>query len=314
MNNVYAGWKRLGAFIIDSIILMIIGVILCTKFYNQLLPMGNWAMFVGFILFVLYYGLQNSALCKGQTIGKRIFRIKVVSESGQYLTTIQSLLRSILLTPVFIFNNAILPIGYMSMFWTLFVIGLLIIQVVLFFANKPSRQLLHDLIINSVCIKRKAKIQKVERNKVKLAWATGISVLIGLLGFTTLCNITEKMLGMSLQEVSHLQQSIKQDANATIIGVNAHYNKNLSTNEVTSAVSYVITVPNIDIKDRKLCLDIMAKVVSALFKHNEKIKEFNIIGVSTVQCVNIGLFKFSLNNSQSGSWQEWAEYINNNIK
>ena len=312
MNNIYVSWKRLWAFVIDSIILIILGAILCNVFYNQLLSMGDWAVLVGFTIFVLYYGLQNSALCKGQTIGKRLFKIKVVSETGQYLNPTQSLLRSLILTPMLIFNNIVLPIGYVSMVWSVIIAGLTLIQVVLFFANKPSRQLLHDLIIRSVCISANAEIQNVEKNKAKLAWAIGVPILIGLVGFLPICNLTVKMLGMSMQELGSLQQTVKQSANAKLVGIHANYNKNFNTNEVKSAISYAIAIPKVNIKDEKLCTDSMARVVSALSKSNDKVKEFNVIGVSVVQTINTGLFRFSRNYSQSGSWQQWEDYIKNN--
>lgn len=307
MNNIYVGWKRFLAFIIDSIILIITGSILCNLFRDLLLAMGDWAVLTGFIIFVLYYGLQNSVLCKGQTIGKRIFKIKIVSENGQYLTPTQSVLRSIILTPILIFNNIVLPIGYASMVWTMVVGCLTLIQIILFLANKPARQLLHDLIIKSVCINANAEIQNVEKNKVKLAWAIGIPILIGLISFVPLCNLTTKMLGMSMQELGSLQQS----TNAKLIGIHANYSKN-NTNGITSAISYTIEIPNINIQDQKLCTDSMAKFISVLSKSNDKIKEFNIIGVTIVQTINTGLFRYSRDFSQSGSWQQWDEYIKNN--
>ena len=254
MNNAYVGWKRLWAFVIDSIILMIIGSILCNLFYNQLLSMGNWALLVGFAIFMLYYGLQNSAICKGQTIGKRIFRIKVVSENGQYLNPTQSLIRSLILTPMFIFNNIVLPIGYASMVWAMIIGALTFIQIILFLANRPSRQLLHDLIIKSVCVNANAEIQNVEKNKVKLALAIVVPIVIGMVGFIPISNKIVKMLGMSMQELSSLQQTVKQHANAKLVGIHANYNKNFNTNEAISEISYVINIPNKAVPGRPLLI------------------------------------------------------------
>jgi hypothetical protein len=274
--------------------------------------MGNWAVLLGFTIFVLYYGLQNSALCKGQTLGKRILKIKVVSEIGQYLNPTQSLLRSLILTPMFIFNNIVLPIGYLSIAWTMVIGTLMFIQILLFLVNRPSHQLLHDLIIKSVCVNANVEPQNVEKNKAKLALAIVVPIVIGLVGFMPISNMIVKMLGMSMQELSSLQQTVKQSTNAKLVGIHANYNKNFNTNEVTSAISYAIDIPSINIQDKKLCTDSMAKVVSAISTSNSKVKDYNIIGVSIIQTVNIGLFKFNRNYSQSGSLQQWIDYIKSN--
>lgn len=52
-----------------------------------------------------------------------------------------------------------------------------------------------------------------------------------------------------------------------------------------------------NLEDEKICTDSMAKIVSALSKSNDKVKEFDFITVSIVKTINVGIFKFSRNHS-----------------
>ena len=275
--------------------------------------MGYWTILLGFVIFVLYYGLQISVLCKGQTIGSRIFKIKIISESGQYLTIGQAILRSILLTPILVFNNVVLPIGYASTIQTMVVICLVLIQVILFFVNKPSRQLLHDLIIKSVCVNKKDEVQSVDKSKTKLILAIVIPIVLCLAAFKPMCNLQTKMFfGMSMQEMGILCKAVKQNTDAKLIGINVKYNKNLDTNKTTSTLIYVVDIPELDVKDTETSHNSMTKIVSVLLKNNEKIKEADFIGVSILKNINLGFYKYYYSYLRIGSLQDWSGDIEKN--
>jgi len=316
MNNIYVFWKRFFAFVIDSTILGIVGAMLCFAFHNQLLAMGNFATLIGFVLFLLYYGIQNSVLCKGQTIGKRIFKIKIVSENGEYLTLFRSILRSFILTPILIFNNIIIPIGYVSFAWSCFVNCFSLAQILLFLVNRPTRQLLHDLIVKSVCINANSEITEKEKTNFKVILSIVISIILSIvipiIFLSKTSNAIFNMIGMNLQEFNNLQQEVKQSINVKLVGVNANYFKNFNTNKVTSTIIYTIAVPKLDIKDTKLCADYVIKLVSTLSKsNNNNLNKFDEINVTIIQNINTGIFRVNESYWQRGTMQQWSERINN---
>ncbi len=149
-------WRRIFALLIDSLLLGIFGNLLGLAFFDSFVQLGNWGRLIGFVVAVPYFGLLNSALLGGQTLGKRIMRIKVVSLDGSPLPIAKSLLRAVVLYAPFFVNQ--LPVTQVGEVNPLMVVislvllaGLAIIY--LFIFNRPSRRSLHDLVAGSVVIR-----------------------------------------------------------------------------------------------------------------------------------------------------------------
>ena len=94
--------KRIIAHIIDGIIIGIIGVlwvvILVVLKRTGLLSIETVKILypIGFIIIGFLYCLQEGFLGKGQTIGKRALKIKVVSEDGNVPSYKQAVIRNFL--------------------------------------------------------------------------------------------------------------------------------------------------------------------------------------------------------------------------
>ena len=147
-------WVRVLALIIDIILL---GVV------------GRWDRIVGLVIVLGYFGFLNSHIGRGQTIGKRIVRIRVVGDNGQYVSLPRSLLRTIILWIPYFPGSLLIPhfLGYFSgsqIFSPISIspIGLLVSSVgiglcvgiaYLYLFNRQTRQSLHDLIVNSYVVR-----------------------------------------------------------------------------------------------------------------------------------------------------------------
>jgi uncharacterized RDD family membrane protein YckC len=75
-------WRRLLAFIFDGVLLGLVGVILGLLLFDSLARLGGWGRLIGFCHALVYFGVLNSAIGGGQTIGKRIMKIQVVDRTG----------------------------------------------------------------------------------------------------------------------------------------------------------------------------------------------------------------------------------------
>ena len=141
---------------------------LCLLFFDELVYLGNWGFVIGFAISVTYFGLQNSHLCKGQTIGKKLFKIKTIHPTGNYLSVSKSITRAIIISPLiftniiisleFIHHPAIIAITTLVSFFQ-FAIALL------FLINTPSRQSLHDIIINTVVVSNDCEDIEITKSK-----------------------------------------------------------------------------------------------------------------------------------------------------
>jgi hypothetical protein len=108
------------AFIVDGTVLGIIGQILITGFTPLIQSLGSKGRFVGLIFSILYFGLGNSSLFKGKTIGKYLLKIEVRDLTGEYIYIPRSMLRSLIYIVPFIFNQWALDLGnsiLAQMYW-----------------------------------------------------------------------------------------------------------------------------------------------------------------------------------------------------
>ena len=75
-------YSRLGALLVDAIILGCIGLLLGLIFESVFVKLGDWGQLVGVIILLLYFGIGNSQRAGGQTLGKKLLKIRVVDKRG----------------------------------------------------------------------------------------------------------------------------------------------------------------------------------------------------------------------------------------
>lgn len=154
-------WRRFFAFVIDGILLAILGLIVGGFVSDQLAALGGWDRLIGLGIATLYFGLQNSSLADGRTLGKRLLGIRVVNVAGQPISPGISLLRSFIFLLPWQLNQAELPLGNLSQTGTtvvlvaqsaiIFGLGFLTIYLAIF--NARTRQSVHDLLARTYVVR-----------------------------------------------------------------------------------------------------------------------------------------------------------------
>jgi uncharacterized RDD family membrane protein YckC len=147
-------WRRLGAFAIDVFLLGVVGWILGALLFDPLARMGFYAKLIGFAIALAYFGICNSRIGGGQTLGKRWLGVRVVDAHDRLLSLPRSLLRYAVLGIPFFANGLPLspqqamssPLSYLL---TLVVFGGILAIVYLYIFNRRTRQSLHDLAVGS---------------------------------------------------------------------------------------------------------------------------------------------------------------------
>ncbi len=178
-------WRRIGAFLLDSVVIGCIGFILGLAFESAFAQLANWGRLVGFGIALAYFGLMNSALCGGQTIGKRVLKLRVVNAGNNPITPMRAFCRqAVFSTPLFLngapFSNAVLT-SFLIYPLALIVLGGLLSIVYLYVFNRRTRQSLHDLAVGTYVVNKDAQKQDVgEVWKVHLAVVALIFVASGL--------------------------------------------------------------------------------------------------------------------------------------
>ena len=173
-------WPRVGAFLVDIVILGLFGNILGILFNDFFVLIGVWGVLLGFTIAAAYFSLMNSNISEGRTLGKEIFKIQVVKKDGSYLTPLQSFFRySIISVPYFLNNSRIFEFKSFSalnhlLILIVFGFGLSIFYLAVF--NKKTRQSLHDIIIGTYVVKKNMN-QQVETEPVWFVHYIAIAVI-----------------------------------------------------------------------------------------------------------------------------------------
>lgn len=159
-SSICGFWRRIGALLLDALVLGAVGFVLGLLLFDFLASLGFWGRVLGFCISLPYFGLLNSSLGGGQTIGKRLTGIRVVDQEGQPLSPGRSNLRAAILNVPFFLNNASVPMPpslAVPISWLLGVVvfGGVISITYLYVFNRRTRQSLHDLTVGSYVVNAK---------------------------------------------------------------------------------------------------------------------------------------------------------------
>ena len=87
----FAGfWRRIAAFVVDGLVLGLIGYVLGLLLFDVFVSLGAWGRCFGFVVAMAYFVPQEVAHGGGQSLGKRLLRIRVVDAQGRALTPARS--------------------------------------------------------------------------------------------------------------------------------------------------------------------------------------------------------------------------------
>lgn len=159
-------WRRIGALLIDGLILALVGFLLGLVLEDYFVQIGGWGRLIGFSIALIYFGLLNSSINNGQTVGKAILKINVVNSSNQFISLPKSFLRYCILGAPFYLNNArftedLLTSPFMHLL-SLIIFGGLISIIYLYIFNRHTRQSLHDVIVGTYVTNKDSKSSTLE--------------------------------------------------------------------------------------------------------------------------------------------------------
>ena len=151
-------WRRVAAFLLDSIILGIVGFVVGTMFFDFFMQLGGWGRVFGSLIALLYLGIFNSSLAHGQTVGKRVLKIRVVDKDGRTISPMRSFARFMILGPPFFLNGVLIPSNILMNPFVAVILALIVFFmggaiIYLYIFNRRTRQSLHDLVVGSYVIK-----------------------------------------------------------------------------------------------------------------------------------------------------------------
>jgi len=149
-------WRRIGALFIDTLVLGVFGYVVGIFLEDTFVQLGGWGRLIGFAVSITYFGVMNSSLSDGQTIGKKILNIKVVDSSNSTISLPKSFLRYSFLAVPFSLNGAQITnealLSYLMYPLSFIIFGGLLSISYLYIFNRVTRQSLHDLAVGTFVV------------------------------------------------------------------------------------------------------------------------------------------------------------------
>jgi len=283
-------WRRVGAFLIDSIILGVLGLILGIFFSQQFVELGVWGRAIGFPIAAIYFAVLNSQIGGGQTVGKRALKIQVVDNTGELLSLPKSILRYSAIGIPYFLNGAMIPetllypIGIYLISILVFGFGLSIAY--LFIFNRNTRQSLHDLIAGTYVVRKDTASADAPKQIWKVHYAVcAIFMVLALLAPVFIEQLSQKQLFADLLKTREQIQNTPQVVYASINDGKSTFAPADGESKTTTYLSSQVFINNPNIEDEKFA----SEIANIILETHQDAEKRDIIQVVLTYGYDIGI-------------------------
>jgi len=301
-------WRRAGAFVLDSLIMAAVGAAVGMVLFDALAGLGSYGSLLGFAVSLIYHGLLNSALCGGQTLGKRLLGIKVVGRDGEILSSGRSLLRTaVLLGPYYINPSELTSAAFDTAFNTLLsevFFGLLLVTAYLIVFNRGTRQSLHDLVVGSFVVPADSVGSILVPRVWRWHWVAAVLLCLGAGAVGEL--LQSKTISSEVAALLSTARSISEKPGIYGVSINTLYR----TGNARKSVSGPYEVFNIKfaVKDKQQFNQHTAKeVVRLVISKDPTVTDVDLINVTVIYGYDLGFSSGWLQTKFSFSPTQWLE-------
>ena len=301
-------WRRLFAFCLDGLFLGAFGAGIGLVAYDRLVALGDWGRAVGFAIALVYFGVMDSELSGGQTPGKRILGIKVVTANGAPLSVSASTLRATIFCVPYFLNGSFIDAGVITSWLVTFLVfgvGMSIAYLLLF--NRRTRQSLHDLAVGAYVVSSKAEDLSGESRRM---WATHFGVVgLILIGSLTLPYFAQRLeSSVPFAALLSVQQALQQDPDVRHATAVASVSKFFGKNR--SATTTHIFISNIVLSRRVTDFDSLSnRLAGIILNHDPSAEKEDKIAISIRYGYDIGIASAWRSRMFAFSPEQWRKRL-----
>jgi len=282
-------WRRIGALFIDTLILGAAGLVLGLFLESFFVQIGAWGRLIGFSIALIYFGVMNSSIAGGQTVGKRVLKLRVVDSNNSPISLGKSALRYFVLSIPFSLNGAQFSNEVMLSFLmyplSLLIFGGLFSIIYLYIFNRITRQSLHDLVVGTYVVNANVEIQSLGK-----VWNVHIIVVALLFlaaavvpAFTTQLAQSEPFRGML-----NVQSALSNDSDVAYATISSGSSTFSSTNEGTRTTTYVSS--QVFLKTNNVSdVDLAKRLASIIIENYPEAQQKDTIQINLTYGYDIGI-------------------------
>jgi len=282
-------WRRIAALLIDTIILGVFGYILGMVFEDIFVAAGMWGRLIGFSIALIYFGLMNSKILDGQTIGKNLLKIKVVNSNNDTIGIARSFGRYIIFSAPFFLNGAHFTneiiTSYLIYPLSFIIFGGLLSTVYLYIFNRATRQSFHDLVFGTFVVNSDAKSQNIAT-----VWKGHLIIVFILFIVTAVSPILTKQF-LKPEPFNNLlaaQIALSNDPSTTYASITTGTKSLISSTKGTSTTTYInaqIFLRQNSINDS----DLARRLAHLIIDKYPEAKTSNSINITLIYGFDIGI-------------------------
>jgi uncharacterized RDD family membrane protein YckC len=309
-------WYRLGAFVIDTLLLGLIGQIIGWTFSSVLFRVGPYGRFIGWIILLVYFGLLNSIVGKGQTVGKRLLKIAVRDSEGNPIGLGRSFLRAFVLTLPNMLNGWQLPIfqSISALTWIqaiiVFGVGGALVYTMIF--NRGTRQGFHDLVCRTYVVRLSGEPVVAFPQVSRIHWIISTALICLSLVLVVVGNIvgtnlrSSSVFGIEFAPIQNLYETYSSDNRFFSVSVSdkATYSPQRSQMRILTIGAWY--------KGRALSeerTELMVSLVRTALTNYENINEVDAISITITSAYDIGIATGNIRFSETQTVKVWQQVL-----
>ncbi|MCP3674686.1 MAG: RDD family protein [Gammaproteobacteria bacterium] len=299
-------WKRIGALFIDTLMLGLVGFLLGLALESTFVQIGGWGRLIGFVIALVYFGVMNSKLFEGQTIGKMLLNLRVVDSENQTISLGKSVLRYIVLATPFSLNGAQFSneamLSNLMYPLSLIIFGGLISIIYLYLFNRVTRQSLHDLAVGTFVVN--ANIEKQEVGKV---WKTHLVVVaVFFLAAAIVPAFTGKLAqNEPFKDMLAVQSALSNESGVTYATITTSTTTFSSVNEGTKTTTYV-TAQAVLLSNNVSDVEFARHLATIVVKNYPETMNKDALRITLTYGYDIGIWSQWLNHTHDFNPSEFA--------
>lgn len=320
-------WRRLSAFCLDIVILALLLAYPAYRWMFFFLSNSGWTLAVGFTMAFIYFVLLNSRIGGGQTLGKRLLRIRVVDIRGETISTGRSAMRFLAFATPFFAEKVQFPCdgGYCAltvmMSWIFTAWEVVIAYFFIF--NRRTGQSLHDLATGTYVIETAlwptrdlqpavaasefvsqstppyVTSQKIWREHWVILGAVLLVALV--LGISSLSNFLSTG---TYSEMAQIQQAVLRSGKARTVAVKMTIGK--FTGDHTPKRLEVTFVPAREAADEAKQA---AEIAAIVLETSPNALGADFLDIGKMRVADFGFFHITANKSIRRTPEEWKKII-----
>jgi len=266
-------WNRIAALIIDCILLGIVGQTLGLILGEFFVKIGVWGLVIGFAIAMAYFGILNSKLGHGQTLGKRILKLRVVDSNNEPIELVKSLARYCILAIPYFLTGEQIPDEVWTppwiYIWFMLSLGGGFSILYLYSFNRVTRQSLHDIAVGSYVVNVGAEKEAVSSVGEVHYFVVGIIFVAAAFAPTFIIELEKQEWFIAQMKSSTDLMEHPSVRHATITSGISIVSTAESTTETTNVNAKVLLI-NDDTSDVELARSLAVSIISSYPESLEK--------------------------------------------